>query len=444
MFKSRVVDPAAAFAASFFALSPDAMYVTQDGIIVHCNPACERVLGHSTASIIGQGPGHLSMERQPDGQLSADLVPQIMNEVLEKGLKRFEWVNRGADGLPRPLLVTVLAPEGFERPTLLAILQSHDAVTQLVDQVGARLGALAQGDLSTMLTAPLAQEYEPLRHNLNHSLSHLRDIVGAVIESSTRLSGGAQEINQAAQDLAHRTEVAAASLERAAGSIGQMDQRLQTSVDASQQTVARADQAIATVAQGRSVADQVVQAMTRVSDSAKGIDDVIEGLDKIAFQTRVLAMNAAVEAGRAGDAGRGFAVVADLVSALAMRAEEEAKRAREQLTVTQSEIVTAVDAVQQVDGALAAISSDVGQVHHLLGTMAADHQEQSAAISQIASAVAGLDRSTQQNAAMVEQTSAAARTLSVEANDLAGRAGFFRLKEGQAVTERAVRDLALT
>jgi methyl-accepting chemotaxis protein len=147
---------------------------------------------------------------------------------------------------------------------------------------------------------------------------------------------------------------------RQAYACARMDERLRASAVAAATTVERADGAITTVSGGRSVADQAVQAMGRVSESAKGIDSVIEGLDKIAFQTRVLAMNAAVEAGRAGDAGRGFAVVADLVSALAMRAEEEAKRARDQLTVTQSDIVCAVEMVQKVDGALADISGDVG------------------------------------------------------------------------------------
>ncbi|HEX8420926.1 MAG TPA: methyl-accepting chemotaxis protein, partial [Sphingomonas sp.] len=156
---------------------------------------------------------------------------------------------------------------------------------------------------------------------------------------------------------------------------------------------------------------------------------VIEGLDKIAFQTRVLAMNAAVEAGRAGDAGRGFAVVADLVSALAMRAEEEAKRARDQLTVTQTDIVTAVEAVQKIDGALAAISGDVTQVHELLATMAADNQAQSAAITQISAAVGTMDQSTQQNAAMVEETSAAARNLVSEVTSLSDKTGLFMIAD---------------
>jgi methyl-accepting chemotaxis protein len=303
--------------------------------------------------------------------------------------------------------------------------EAETAQKLVVDTVSTQLARLSDGDLTARITVDFPTDYAALKTNFNDALVRLHDLIGAVSESATAIRTGSGEIAQASEDLARRTESNAASLEETAASVTQMDGRLRASAAAATRTVERADQAIATVGGGRSVADEAVQAMGRVSDSAKGIDSVIEGLDKIAFQTRVLAMNAAVEAGRAGDAGRGFAVVADLVSALAMRAEEEAKRARDQLTVTQTDIVTAVEAVTKVDGALANISGDVAQVHELLASMAADNQAQSAAITQISAAIGTMDQSTQQNAAMVEQTSAAARNLSTEVGGLADQAGRF-------------------
>ena len=235
------------------------------------------------------------------------------------------------------------------------------------------------------------------------------------------------------------TDSRAWGFEQTSAAIAQMDGRLKETANAAAQTVVRADEAIEAVTGGRDVTDRAVQAMTRVSDSAKGIDSVIEGLDKIAFQTRVLAMNAAVEAGRAGEAGRGFAVVADLVSALAMRAEEEAKRARDQLTVTQSEVGTAVEAVQGVDQALVRIVETVGDVHRLLGDMADDNAAQTAAIGEITTAITSMDRSTQQNAAMVEQTSAAARNLLAQVDGLAERAARFHVDEPRVPNQTARR-----
>ncbi|TGX44705.1 methyl-accepting chemotaxis protein [Sphingomonas naasensis] len=306
----------------------------------------------------------------------------------------------------------------------------------VVDALSDGLGKLSAGDLTAAIGEDFPESYGTVRRNFNDALGALRGLIGSVRESAETIRTGSAEIAQASENLARRTQSNAASLEETTAAIAQIDGRIRASADAASQTVARAGEAAGAVHGGRAVTDEAVQAMTRVSESARGIDDVIEGLDKIAFQTRVLAMNAAVEAGRAGEAGRGFAVVADLVSALAMRAEEEAGRARDQLTATQVDIHAAVAAVERVDGALAGISDGVGQVHDLVGGMAADNAAQSAAVSEISGAIGTMDQATQQNAAMVEQTSAASRTLSNEVTALVEQAARFRLDE-DARTARA-------
>ncbi|WP_237718452.1 methyl-accepting chemotaxis protein [Sphingomonas sp. HT-1] len=303
-----------------------------------------------------------------------------------------------------------------------AKLAGEAAQKLVVETLESHLAKLADGDLTATIDSRFSAEYEGLKLNFNAAINGLRDLIAAVMDSAETISTGSAEIAQASEDLARRTEGAAASLEETSAAVSQMDQRIKATAAASTKTVERATGAIGVVDSGRSVADEAMQAMTRVSESAKGIDNVIEGLDKIAFQTRVLAMNAAVEAGRAGEAGRGFAVVADLVSALAMRAEEEAGRARDQLTATQTDINAAVDMVRRVDSALGAIVGDVNEVHSLLETMATDNQVQASAVTQVATAVNSIDQTTQQNAAMVEQTSAAARNLSSEVAALSEQA----------------------
>jgi methyl-accepting chemotaxis protein len=322
--------------------------------------------------------------------------------------------------------VLVFKEAALRQEELTEAKKRADAAQQtVVETLEDRLGKLAGGDLTASIETRFDPEYEGLKQNFNAAVSSLRELITAVIESAETISTGSAEIAQASEDLARRTEGAAASLEETSAAVHQMDQRIKATAAASTKTVERATGAIGVVDSGRSVADEAMQAMSRVSESAKGIDNVIEGLDKIAFQTRVLAMNAAVEAGRAGEAGRGFAVVADLVSALAMRAEEEAGRARDQLTATQTDINAAVDMVRRVDSALGAIVGDVNEVHSLLETMAQDNQVQATAVTQVATAVNSIDQTTQQNAAMVEETSAAARNLSSEVRSLTEQASRF-------------------
>lgn len=311
----------------------------------------------------------------------------------------------------------------------IALNKEAEANSQVVRSMTENMKELAKGDLTASVRIDFPPAYAEMKESFNASLDSLRRMIRAVIADTESIRAGSREIATASEDIARRTVSTAANLEETSAALSQIDSRLKASSVAAASTVHRADQAIATVGSGRATAEEAVVAMGRVSDSAKGIDSVIEGLDKIAFQTRVLAMNAAVEAGRAGDAGRGFAVVADLVSALAMRAEEEAKHARDQLTVTQHDIVTAVNAVKKVDGALNTISDDVTEVHKLLANMSEDNNAQSLAVTEISSAVSGMDIATQQNAAVVETTLATTTKLTKDVTALADSALAFKFEQ---------------
>ncbi|WP_052134997.1 protoglobin domain-containing protein [Sphingomonas sp. 37zxx] len=355
----------------------------------------------------------------------------VLEELMRGASKRFSFWQRLRSWFRLPsatdasIALVKAALLDLELSVSIYFEQGQAERDEAIRKLGDALQGLADGDLASNLDQ-LPSSFAALQSSYDQTLESVRSMIGAVTQSTIGIRSGSHEIAQASLDLAQRTEGNAASLEQTSAALVQIDSRLRATAEVSGQTVTRADKAITTVGGGRATAVEAVAAMGRVSDSAKGIDGVIEGLDKIAFQTRVLAMNAAVEAGRAGDAGRGFAVVADLVSALAMRAEEEAKRARDQLTLTQTDIATAVQAVQNVDGALADISTEVGAVHELLGAMAGDTMVQSEAITQISVAIRAMDHATQQNAAMVEETSAAARNLTSEVASLSDQAARFR------------------
>ncbi|EQB07208.1 hypothetical protein L284_23460 [Novosphingobium lindaniclasticum LE124] len=308
---------------------------------------------------------------------------------------------------------------------------------QAITALDRAMSRLAAGDLVHDID-DLPAGFLSLKNSYNRSLANLRQTIGAVVTASNAIYGESGAIAQASEDLAQRTENSAANLEETAATLLRVEERVKATASGAQETLGIAGEALVSVEQGREVAGDAVQAMHVVHESARGIDAVIEGVDKIAFQTRVLAMNAAVEAGRAGNAGRGFAVVADLVSSLAMRAEEEARKARDGLSATRSEIDQAVETVSRVDRSLETIASEVGRVHALVETMARDNDAQATAISEVSSTVGMMDRTTQQNAAMVEQTSAAARTLISDATTLANQAGRFHIDQ----VERGARTQA--
>ena len=321
------------------------------------------------------------------------------------------------------LLDAIAAKDAAQRATEAAVAAEREQRMRELERATTALATglegLSRGELQHRITGEMPAGYTTIQTHFNDAIESLAMLVRAVSGGAVELEGNSAQIAQAAEQLAERSERTSARIEEASAAIARIDERLSGGNDTVRETVARADEAIASVQRGRAVTDEAVQTMERVSDSARGIDAVIEGLDKIAFQTRVLAMNAAVEAGRAGEAGRGFAVVADLVGQLAMRSEEEAKRAREQLTSTQDQVSSAVTAIGQIDGALNGIERVVEGVHGLLTGLAEDYGSHSGALSDVSAAFGSLSDATQQNTAMVEESNAAARALSDEARALA-------------------------
>ncbi|WP_066717254.1 methyl-accepting chemotaxis protein [Sphingomonas pituitosa] len=338
---------------------------------------------------------------------------------------------------------------GLEHYRAAAAAQSEADARKLAEQrevtevLGNGLLALREGDLTRTIDRRFPAEYEVLRQNINEAIASLRARVQLVSDSADNIRNTSAEVAQGSEDLAHRTEKSAANLAQATEALSKIEERLRATMIAADTTVKRAGEATTAVRDGRGTTARAVEAMDRASGSAKNIDGVIEGLDKIAFQTRVLAMNAAVEAGRAGEAGRGFMVVADLVAALALRAEDQAKQARDMLTEAQADIIQAADAVHETDTALDTISGDVEAVHNLISAIDHDNHAQSAAVSQVSTAMKGMDLVTQQNAAMVEQTSAAIRNLSSEVNALAQRAGAFRFDRSGGTRQAASSERTL-
>ncbi|NJB96965.1 MULTISPECIES: methyl-accepting chemotaxis protein [Sphingomonas] len=376
------------------------------------------------ALIVGGQAAHfyITMYRrvlEPVGTLSALTDRLAKGEVATIPYQdRTDEMGRIASGLEHYRAAAAAQSEADARK-----LEAQREVTEVL---GNGLLALREGDLSRTIDQRFPAEYEVLRHNINEAIASLRARVQLVSESADNIRNTSSEVAQGSEDLAHRTEKSAANLAQATEALAKIEERLRATMIAADNTVKRAGEATTALRDGRGTTARAVQAMDRASGSAKNIDGVIEGLDKIAFQTRVLAMNAAVEAGRAGEAGRGFMVVADLVAALALRAEDQAKQARDMLSETQADILQAADAVHDTDTALDTISSDVEAVHDLIAAIDHDNHAQSAAVSQVSTAMKGMDQVTQQNAAMVEETSAAIRNLSSEVNALAQRAGAFR------------------
>ena len=287
--------------------------------------------------------------------------------------------------------------------------------------------AITDGDLTTSPSPWGKDEAANLMFELRRMQDALRGMVTGVKASSVAIVASSGEIAGGAHDLSARTEQAAANLEQSAASLEEIGSTVRSTAEHTAEAAGVASRNAALAGEGGAVMGQMVQTMDAIRTSSAKIADIIGVIDGIAFQTNILALNAAVEAARAGEQGRGFAVVAGEVRSLAGRSAEAAREIKALIggSVDQVELGTTV--VRQAEQTMAQIVGESQRVNALLGQVATGSREQSQGMAQIGEAVAELDRMTQQNAALVEQTAAAASSMNDQAQTLAGLVAKFRL-----------------
>ena len=292
---------------------------------------------------------------------------------------------------------------------------------------------IGDGDLDVEIDTRRSDEIGAVQQSLAAMRDALRGIVGQVRESAESIQVASAEVASGNTDLSHRTEQAAANLQQTAGSLQQLTGNVRQSADAAAQANQLAASASAVAQRGGQVVSQVVSTMDEINQSSKRIADIIGTIDGIAFQTNILALNAAVEAARAGEQGRGFAVVASEVRSLAQRSAEAAREIKTLIGTSVAKVATGARLVQDAGSTMGEIVASVQRVTDVIGEITAAAAEQSSGIGSVNAAISSLDQMTQQNAALVEQSAAAAESLNDQARRLSQSMGVFRLSAGLAL-----------
>ncbi len=308
-----------------------------------------------------------------------------------------------------------------------AIVTASDQLRQVVQDLGAGLSRLSRGDLTCRIDSTFATNYRSLQEDFNAAILALQDAMTQISVDSQGICAGVAEISKAADDLSRRTESQAASLEETAATLD----HITTTVSKTAQSASAARQIVSTAKSdavaSEKVASDAMGAMENIETSSKKIGAIIGVIDEIAFQTNLLALNAGVEAARAGDAGRGFAVVASEVRGLAQRAADAAKEIKQLISASSREVGVGVAQVGETGKALARIIAQVAQIDAVVQDIARSAVEEANGLQAVNDVVSQMDHVTQQNAALVEQTTAASHLLTTQAEALIERVAVFNL-----------------
>ncbi|MFA7585185.1 MAG: methyl-accepting chemotaxis protein [Novosphingobium sp.] len=311
------------------------------------------------------------------------------------------------------------------RTNALELNNSRADQEAIITTMGRALKLLANSDLNSTLDQPLPGLYDELRQNFNAAVLSLRSTIDAVRQAASSVMVCASEIRSASDDLSGRNERQAASLEEIAGSLNLLTDNFRRTADQATEIQRSVVCAFDEATEGGKVVQRAVEAMATIEKSAQQIGQIINVIDGIAFQTNLLALNAGVEAARAGDAGKGFAVVANEVRALAQRSADAARDIKEIINQSATQVSDGVALVGKTGELLGKIVTSVGGISEIMTSISRSASSQASNLEQVNAAMGDMDRMTQQNAAMVEQSTAASRSLADEAQDLTLLVGAF-------------------
>jgi methyl-accepting chemotaxis protein len=379
-----------------------------------------------TMQAMKQGEFKLKLECQAEGEYlkmmhnaqdTMDEMNGIIGEINEvmTGMAQGQFNHRVG-----------IAASGEMKVLKDSINESMSQLDEAIKEITKIVVAQSEGDLTQTIQGEYAGDLLRLKEAVNSSLTKLAQIVSQAVQAADIVNSAAKEVSQGSLDLSQRVQQQAAALEQTSATMDQMNSAVQNNTDNAQNAAKVANGVQSEAQLGEQVMKQTIKAMASIQESSHKIAEIVSLIDGIAFQTNLLALNAAVEAARAGDHGRGFAVVAGEVRALAQKSAEAAKDIKHLINESVERIDEGTKLAGESGERLVSITHSIEEVSAMMNQIAQASAEQAEGVSQVHTAISDIDGVTQQNAALVEQTSATSESMSEQANELSRNMSFFK------------------
>ena len=403
-----------------------------DGTILSANQNFLQALGYTASEVVGK---HHSMFVDP-AFAASPAYAEMWRKLNAGEFIADEFMRVGKGGRHVHIQASYNPVFDFRGRVFKVVKFATDVTDRVenVERLANGLTSLANGDLSQTIDKPFIAALDRLRRDFNAASARLRDAMATVRNNAETISAGAHQVRISADDLAKRTEQQAASVEETAAALEEITTTVKDSSQRAEDSGQLVGRAKAHADRSGAIVNEAMVAMDRINQSSNEISNIIGVIDQIAFQTNLLALNAGVEAARAGEAGKGFAVVAQEVRELAQRSASAAKEIKTLITASGAQVANGVTLVGKAGEALQEIAGNVQDINKDIGAIIESAREQSTALNDINRAINLVDQGTQQNAAMVEEQTAASHGLAAEAKALFALLEQFRFDDRPAAT----------